>query len=816
MKKTFILLTALLFVGENLYSQSSNKEYTAVRTLTPPKIDGVLNELIWLDSPQASDFLQNIPDEGKPVSQKTEVKIVYDDYAIYVGAMLYDSDPDSILQELGVRDAIINADLFRVCFDTYNNQQDAYIFGVYASGVQIDSKALDLTYNAVWESKVQITEKGWSVEMKIPYSAIRFPSTKEQVWGFQTTRSIERRKEFAQWNLVPKGVNSSLNYWGKLIGISNINAPIRLSLTPFITTFIEQSPNIVDGKLVNYNHSFSYNFGADLKYGINEKFTLDLTLLPDFSQVQSDNKVKNLGYQEITYTENRPFFQEGVELFNKNSLFYSRRIGKTPSGFDDVEGQLNSKEKIKENPSSSKMLNAIRISGRDNNGLGIGIFNAITDNTYATLEDSTGKQRRIITEPLTNYNVVVFDQQLKNNSSIYLMNTNMIKDKSSNVANVTGSGFTLENKNHTYAMDASAALSQKYTKNDTLSNTFTTLAGYRYFVGARKISGNVMFGASHSLINKTYDSRDLGYYVIGNRMTDVLYFDYNIYNPNRFFRDSYNEIYYNYSSNPETNKPIESKIGMSFYADFLNYSAINILGEFNPSKNYDYNEPRCHNRYYRNFKIYYLNVGFASDSRKALRLNIHGDFGDFLERFNGKYYGVSTVLRYRVNDRLSIRHDFRFIYDCYNIGFVESIAADSIIFGGRKLITFENKLSILYIFMNDMSLNISARHYMNTGKYLHYYNLEGNGEITSNNTYSANNNFSSNYFNIDLVYSWQFAPGSFLSLNYKNAIETEREIFNNNPTDNFKKTLSSPQSNSISLKFIYYLDYQNVKKFLKK
>lgn len=814
MKKIFVIGVLLFITGQNLLAQNTNKEYIAVRTISPPRIDGVLNESTWTDASLAIGFLQNTPDEGKPVSQKTEVKIVYDDYAIYVGAMMYDEYPDSILHELGVRDATIRADLFRICFDTYNNQQDAYIFGVYASGVQIDSKALDPTYNAVWESKVQITDKGWCVEMRIPYSAIRFPSTKEQIWGFQTTRSIERRQEFAQWSLVPKGVNSSLNYWGKLKGIFNINAPLRLSLTPFLTTYMEESPNIVDGKLANYNHSFSYNFGADLKYGINEKFTLDLTLLPDFSQVQSDSKVKNLSYQEITYAENRPFFKEGVELFNKNNLFYSRRIGKTPTGFYDVADQLNKGEKIKENPSSAKMLNAIKISGRDNNGLGIGVFNAITDNTYAIIEDSVGKKRSVLTEPITNYNVVVFDQQMKNNSSLYLMNTNMIKGKSSNVANVTGLGLTLENKGHSYAMDANGALSQKYTKIDTLFNIFTALTGYQYFLGARKISGNFQFGASHTFINKSYDSRDMGYYIIGNRMRENVYFDYNTYQPNQYFRDTYNELYMHYSTNPATGKPIESKIGLSLYADFLNYAAISIEGEFSPTKSYDYNEPRYTGRYFRNIRFYYLNVGFASDSRKALRLNIHFDFADFLEKYEGKFYGLSTTLRYRYNDKLSFRYDLRYSKDNYNFGFVDATSEDSIIFGGRRLITFENKVSLQFIFKNDMSLIVSARHYMNSGKYLQYYNLEKNGEVTPNNNYSINNNYSSNYFNIDLVYSWQFAPGSFLSFNYKNAIETESDIFNDNPSTNFRRTLKSPQSNSLSLKFIYYLDYQNVRKLL--
>lgn len=395
------------------------------------------------------------------------------------------------------------------------------------------------------------------------------------------------------------------------------------------------------------------------------------------------------------------------------------------------------------------------------------------------------------------------------------MNTNMMKDRSSKVANVTGTGLSLQNKSHSYATDISAALSQKYTKSDTLPNTFTTLTGYQYFIGARKISGNLQFGASHTYISKTYDSRDLGYYIIGNKMREILYIDYNIYNPTKYFRDSYNELFLSYNSNPETNKTIQSEIGINMYADLLNYSAISIVSELTPFKSYDYNEPRVVGRYFRNLGYYYVNAGFASDSRKSLRFNIHLTFGDFLKEYEGKLYGINTVLRYRCNDKLSFRYDFRFTNDTYNIGFVDAVSADSIIFGGRKLITFENIIGLQYIFKNDMSLNLSARHYVNSGKYLHYYDLQPNGEITPNSDYISNNNFSSNYFNIDLVYSWQFAPGSFLSLSYKNAIETEYDSFDNNLTKNFKKTLSSPQSNSLSIKLIYYLDYQYVKKLIK-
>jgi len=404
--KIKLLLLLFVLINSDLIAQKSNLVYKTIRISQAPKIDGVMNDEAWQNAEILSGFTQNIPDEGKPITQKTEARIVYDNSAIYIAAMLYDSHPDSILRELGVRDAILSADLFRFCIDPYNNQQDAYYFEVYSSGVQRDYKLTDALFDAVWHSKTQITNEGWSVEIKIPYSAIRFPSQSQQEWGLQVTRTIERRKEFAQWALTPKSVSNVLPYWGKLQGISDINAPLRLSVTPFVSTYYEHAPIENNNINTKYNNLFSYNFGADLKYGIDEKFTMDLTLLPDFNQVQSDNKVKNIGYQEITYDEKRAFLKEGVELFNKNQMFYSRRIGKTPTDYDNVESQLSSGEKIISNPSKVKLLNAIKLSGRNNNGLGMGFFNAITDNMYAEIEDSAGNKRKIRTEPLTNYKVV--------------------------------------------------------------------------------------------------------------------------------------------------------------------------------------------------------------------------------------------------------------------------------------------------------------------------------------------------------------------------------------------------------------------------
>jgi hypothetical protein len=461
MRKLLIIILVLVLM-HTVYAQYVNKKYFAVRVENAPKIDGVLDEEVWSKVKATDEFTQFRPIEGSKPTYRSEIKIVYNNNAIYVAAMLYDESPNKILHELGNRDdGNLNADFFRFVIDPYNTRQDAFDFGVYASGVQVDSKFSDGTYDGVWQSATKINDKGWVVEMKIPYSAIRFPQKNVQEWGLQFIRTIRRSRETDQWALTPSGVGNPQKYWGTLQGVTEIKTPIRLSLTPYISVYTERRPAYNENGTYSYGNSLSYSGGADIKYGIDDRFTLDMTLFPDFSQVQSDKKVKNLSYNEVTYDENRQFFKEGTDLFSKFGLFYSRRIGRVPSGHNTLSSQLAAGEVIDDNPAQVKLLNATKVSGRTDGGLGIGILNAVTDNTYATVKDSLGHSRKILTEPLTNYNVFVFDQQLANNSSIFVINTNVLREKKYNDANVTASGITLNNKSNTYAIDAIGAFSQK-------------------------------------------------------------------------------------------------------------------------------------------------------------------------------------------------------------------------------------------------------------------------------------------------------------------------------------------------------------------
>ena len=240
-----------------------------------------------------------------------------------------------------------------------------------------------------------------------------------------------------------------VSYTGRDYGtdLENIKPPLRLQFQPYFSVYANHYPSNIPG---TKNLTSSLNGGMDVKYGISQALTLDMTLIPDFGQVKSDNTVLNLTPFEVKYNENRSFFTEGTELFNKGSLFYSRRVGGVPLHYDDVYNNLGPNETVISNPQTSRLINATKVSGRLQNGLGIGFFNAVTAKTYAEVEDDNHVRRKIETNPLTNYNIMILDQTLKHNSSVSLINTNVWRSGSDYDANVTAALFDLNDKTNTW------------------------------------------------------------------------------------------------------------------------------------------------------------------------------------------------------------------------------------------------------------------------------------------------------------------------------------------------------------------------------
>lgn len=817
MLRPTLILAGILFVNIAYAVVSSGetdtlRKATAIRIDKAPQIDGKLNEQEWQLAQPATDFIQSRPLEGNPATQRTEVRVLYTDFAIYVGAWCFDNQPDSILKQLGKRDENdLNADNFFFKIDPYNNQQDAYQFGVYASGVQLDSRFSDFTFDAVWNSDVSFDEKGWYVEMEIPYSAIRFPEEELQKWGLQFTRYIRRSREFDMWAYVPSIASNPQLFWGHLSGVSNVETPLRLFVVPYLGFTYKHDPVLNEKGEYMYNDAISYNAGADIKYGIDDRFTLDMTLLPDFGQVQSDRIVKNLDYTEVVYDENRPFFKEAVELFSKGGLFYSRRIGKLPTGFFDVFDQIGPDETIKSNPAQVKLLNSVKVSGRTDKGLGIGFFNAVTDNMYAVITSGNGQTRKILTEPLTNYNIVVLDQQFKNNSNIFFTNASTLRRDRYSDANVSVLGIRLSNKKNRFLISGDGYLTQKFlSESEAGDRKDQHLIGYRYSIGAEKLGGNFNYGGYRNVTNPDYDATDLGFFRVAGQNNTEAFFRFNRYRPWKFIRESYNSLNIYFEDNYQSGKIGSNNISLNLFANLMSWNAVFAGGGAQFVRPYDYYEARIPGQVFHGLRYYYGYIGYSTDYRKKLAVDYTFNVSNFMDRFTWFGYNQDLSFRLRPNDKLFIKYSVSYYYDPFNVGFAGFDNEGRSLIGGRRLDTWENVLESNYTFMNNMWLTLIARHYWITGDYKQFFHLDDRGELNPAMNYSGNNDFNFNIFNIDLVYEWRFSPGSILNIVYKNALSNETDVVSHRFGSNFTRILQDPQSRTVTIKLLYFLDYLKV------
>lgn len=804
--KNYILFY-LIFAQQLLLAQGEHKNIEAVRSNTAPKIDGVLEET-WLQAPAAKDWVMMEPRnfEKEREHQKSEIRFLYNDKALYVGAMFYDNAPDSILLEFSKRDeGNKNCDWFGVWISPYNDAQNDFMFALTAAGVQLDSRSSgdnsDSNWDAVWNSAVNINEKGWSAEMEIPYSALRIPNTDVQEWGINMGREIRRYRENYSWNPIDITNSNYSSQAGVLRGIKNIDTPLRLSFMPYLSTYLDHKAGTTNT---------SINGGLDLKYGINESFTLDMTLIPDFGQTVFDDEILNISPFEIRHNENRSFFTEGTELFNKSNLFYSRRIGASPSQYPEMD----STEYISEIPANVQLLNATKVSGRNVNGLGIGVFNALTEKTFATIVDSlTGEERQVVVEPLSNYNVLVLDQILNNNSYITFTNTNVIRTGEARDANVEKLQVQIGTKDNSYTFYGDLSFSHIFEDN-------AVETGHASFLLFEKSSGNFRYMIAQNIESDKYQINDLGFLYNNNEFKHHGELSYHIFKPKGKLRKADFELGFSREMLYKPNKYVSTEIDLDSRIHLTNYFSSGISLEQSIGTTYDYFEARTDD--WTNV----FHIGPKTDlfwwNSTDYRKRFAGDLGfgyEAIPEFNAKSYHIRFSPRFRVNDHIfmtyvishKLEHNNRgrLLDDSYDVVMDEN---DALLFTRRNQKTITNVYQASAIINNKLSLDIKLRHYWSVLKQKEAFHLD-KGELIANDfaleDSDGNMLYDINYntWNIDFNCIWRFAPGSELNLQWKNAIKNAHGDAFLNPRQNLNKLFEEDQGNSISLKLVYYLDY---------
>lgn len=797
-----VLVLLCISIIHVAYAADPPRKLQAQRLVGSIKIDGVPDDAPWATAPKADKFTEWRPNAGAPeaYNNRTEVWILYDNTAIYIAGYCHEQTADSVSRELAGRDKIGSNDFIGVIFDTYYDKINASGFYTTPLGEQFDAKysntnGEDDTWSAVWHSEARIVKDGWTFEMKIPYSALRF-SSKVSEWGLNITRRRQKTGQQYMWNPVLPAVNGFINQEGVWSGISNIKSPVRLSFSPYLSTYVNHykySDPETDG---------SVNGGMDVKYGISPSYTLDMTLIPDFGQVASDKKVLNLTPFEQKYSENRPFFTEGTELFFKGNLFYSRRIGGQPLHQYDVRSSLNNNEIVLKNPTESKLINATKISGRNPKGFAIGFLNALTQTTYAEIEDTaTHEKHKVETNPLTNYNILVFDQTLKNNSSVSLINTNVWRSGKDYDANVTALVFDLNNKKNTYNINGKFANSQitdKPSKN---------ISGYAHTLSIGKPGGRFNFNLTEDLADKRFNNNDLGILFNNNYIDHYLWFGYRWIKPGKWYNNLYLNFNNNLSNRFQDGKFQSYNVNVNLNGQLKNLWYPGVWVGYSAPGN-DFYEPRKSGRFFRTPSSIgpevWLNTNSAKKFFSSFDLNVN-----FKGMFNGRSYFAYVGNRYRFNDRLSVSLDVSYNESKNEPGFAD-FEGDDVIFSRRNRKTFDNNLGVKYNFNKNTGIILNVRHYWSTVKAKQFYALKETGGLSPNDTYTGNVDYNVNIFTVDMVFSWQFAPGSFMYIVWKNNTQYFEQA--DSYFVNLNKTLGAAQNNNLSLKLIYYLDYLKLRK----
>lgn len=815
--KRIITIVFLFFTSIPL---SAQKTMEAFRTLEKINVDGKATESDWSKAQMVGKFTQFKPQPGTPSTQKTEVKIMYDDDALYIFAICYDK-PEHVSKVLSQRDDFnANVDNFQILLDTYNDKQNGFDFGVSSMGVQYDSKLYfageNIELNMVWESAVERNENGWQCEMRIPYSAFRFPKVEVQNWGVNFFRYISHNREESTWPEINPEIDNWLLQNASLTNVQGIQPPLRLAFMPYVSAYADHFPLNQTGAS---NWSRSFNGGMDIKLGLNEAFTLDMTLVPDFGQVVFDNKVLNLSPFEIQFNENRQFFTEGTELFSKSGLFYSRRIG-IQSPYSVLSTNLLENEELKNVPSSSQLFNATKVSGRTKQGLGIGVFNAITAEQTATAYNSfTGAERTIVAAPLTNYNVLVADQNLKNNSSITLTNTNVTRVGNFYDANVTGLNIKLNTKNNKYFVSGRTNLSNKFYANKTKT-------GYNYGLNFGKQTGNFIITSAYFEESNTYDPNDLGFNAVNNKRVIETTASYRIFKP--FWRLnqmgitstlSYNRLY-------QPNAYTNTYLNMNGYFITKKFNASGFNANSSITHGFDYFEPRKDGSYFVTPKWLDFGGWISTNYQKRFALDINVNYV-VLDRDAWEEYYYSISPRLRLSDKIILIYSWEQYFQNNGQGFAIAFGepvemTNEIVFGSRDLVNITNTIDLKYTLTNRMGISFRLRHYRSSLSYNSFFDLQNDGTLLANNLTGLdangvsvyNTNF--NAFTIDFVYRWVFRPGSEINFVWKNAIFSDDKFVQTSYLQNIQNMFEYSPQNSLSIKVLYWLDYQTLKKLGKK
>jgi hypothetical protein len=419
----FFALVGHLALWQDLHAQdidsllNNKREYYSVSIgeLPEPRIDGVLDDEIWSLGLWQGDFIQQFPNSGSPATEQSFFKILYDRSNLYIALICRDSEPDKIVDKLGRRDSRAG-DIAGIALDSYFDKRTAFEFSITVAGQKMDVKHLgdwdfDFNWNAIWDGATTRTDTGWIAEIKLPFSQIRYANQEEQIWGLHFYRVLARKQEASSWDPIPREAPATVYLFGELKGVKDIRTSRQVEFLPYALASASYKPGS------NNPDPYGFNAGLDAKVGISSDFTLDLSVNPDYGQVEADPSVLNLTTFETFFEEKRPFFLEGNDVFDFDMdgdiPYYSRRIGSAPS-FSNPYTHLM----VSDIPNQTTILGAAKLTGKSKKGLSLGLVNGLTAGASGVAIDESGTEQEIEVSPLSNYMATRVKKDFKDGNTI--------------------------------------------------------------------------------------------------------------------------------------------------------------------------------------------------------------------------------------------------------------------------------------------------------------------------------------------------------------------------------------------------------------
>ncbi len=624
MKRLFtILCISFLILPLSTAQTQTKKSYKATRITEAPVIDGILDEKVWNEGEWADDFTQHEPYNGRNPSQHTEFKIVFNDNDLYVAIKSFDSNPDSIVKRLTRRDHE-DGDMVGIIFDSFHDFRTGFYFGVSAGGVKSDQMMTnngdnqDNTWDPNWWAATSINKEGWIAEMKIPFSQLRFKQNSGDVWGLEVIRTIFRKDETDLWQAIPKDAPGIIHLFGEISGLEEVRPRKIFDITPYSVAQAERfAPE--SGNPFETGKRSKLNGGLDAKIGVTNNLTMDLTINPDFGQVEADPSEVNLTAYETFFREKRPFFIEGNNILSfglgigdgsegNDNLFYSRRIGRRPQIEPDYYyGHDDESEGYYRSPDRTSILGAVKLTGKTQDGFSVGLMDALTGEEIASI-DTAGHKTKQVVEPLTNYLAARLQKDYKEGNTIiggmvtsvnrFMDDIPLSRNPDHSLQNTLaksaytgGLDFTQYFHKKTYMVNINAAFSyihgselamveeqessaryfQRPGNRISLDSTRTSLSGNGGRLQFMK-SGNGHWSYGTALLWKTpgLELNDMGYLREADQMLEVVWFNYRLWEPKSFYR-SININGNQYAGWDFSGNHLFDGLNTNFHVNFKNY-----------------------------------------------------------------------------------------------------------------------------------------------------------------------------------------------------------------------------------------------------